>query len=189
MANAPFTSIDDLRDIESLNHYREQTAHGTDPDAVMQGLRHRSRDNARTPMQWDATEHAGFTAGTPWIAVNPDYTDVNAKAQLADPESVFHYYRRLIALRHTEPALTHGDFHMLHPEHEQLYAFTRHDAERSTELLVLANFSGTDLTVDLPDGWEHSETLIANVPATSPLTQPHTLQPWEARVHRRRTTS
>jgi oligo-1,6-glucosidase len=189
MANAPFTSIDDLRDIESLNHYREQTAQGTDIDAVMQGLRHRSRDNARTPMQWDATEHAGFTAGTPWIAVNPDHTDVNAKAQLADPESVFHYYRRLIGLRHTEPALTHGDFHMLHPDHEQLYAFTRHDADRGTELLVLANFSGTDLTVDLPDGWEHSETLIANVPATTALTKPHTLQPWEARVHRRRTTS
>ncbi len=142
MANAPFTSIDDLRDIESLNHYREQTAHGIAADVVMQGLRHRSRDNARTPMQWDATEHAGFTANTPWIAVNPDHTDINAKAQLADPGSVFHYYRRLIGLRHTEPALTHGDFHMLHPDHEQLYAFTRHDADRGTELLVLANFSG-----------------------------------------------
>jgi oligo-1,6-glucosidase len=138
-------------------------------------------------MQWDATEHAGFTTGTPWIAVNPDYVDVNAKAQLADADSVFHYYRRLIELRHTEPAVTHGDFHMLHPDHEQLYAFTRHDAASSTELLVLANFGAADLTVDLPDGWEGSDTLIANLPAASPLTRTCTLRPWEARVHRRRT--
>jgi oligo-1,6-glucosidase len=189
MANAPFTSIDDFRDIESLNHHRDQLALGADEQQVLDGLRQRSRDNARTPMQWDATDHAGFTAGTPWIAVNPDHAEVNAKAQLADPDSVFHYYRRLIALRHTEPALTHGDFHMLHPEHEQLYAFTRHDTGTGTELLVLANFGADDLTVDLPDGWEGTETLIANVPATSPLTSPHTLQPWEARVHRRRTTT
>ncbi|GAA2970391.1 DUF3459 domain-containing protein [Streptomyces enissocaesilis] len=110
-----------------------------------------------------------------------------AAEPLTDPDSVFHYYRRLIALRHTEPALTHGDFHMLHPGHEQLYAFTRHDAGSGTELLVLANFSGADPAIALPDGWEHSETLIANVPATAPLTAPYTLRPWEARVHRRRT--
>jgi oligo-1,6-glucosidase len=186
MANAPFATIDDFRDIESLNHYREQTALGADPEKVLDGLRRRSRDNGRTPMQWDATGHAGFTAGTPWMAVNPDYVTVNAKAQLADPDSVFHHYRRLIALRHTEPAITHGDFRMLHPDHEQLYAFTRHDPASGTELLVLANFGGSDLTVDLPEGWEGSEKLIANVPAPAPLATRHTLQPWEARVHRRR---
>ncbi|WP_326657369.1 alpha-glucosidase [Streptomyces sp. NBC_00385] len=187
MANAPFASIDDFRDIESLNHHREQTALGVDEEQILAGLRHRSRDNARTPLQWDTTQNAGFTTGVPWIAVNPDHTRVNAKAQIADPDSVFHYYRRLISLRHTEPALTHGGFHMLHPDHEQLYAFTRHHAASGTELLVLANFSGADLTIDLPDGWEHSETLIANMSATTPLTAPHTLQPWEARVHRRNT--
>ncbi|MFE7267672.1 DUF3459 domain-containing protein [Streptomyces sp. NPDC057592] len=140
-------------------------------------------------MQWDNTEHAGFTTGTPWIAVNPDHADVNAATQLAEPESVFHYYRRRIDLRHTEPALTHGDFRMLHPDHEQLYAFTRHDAETGTELLVLANFSGSDLTVGLPHGWEASGILIANAPAAQSLTNPHTLQPREARVHHRRRTS
>ncbi|MFD0427850.1 DUF3459 domain-containing protein [Streptomyces zhihengii] len=187
MANAPFASIEDFRDIESLNHHAEQTALGADAERVLAGLRRRGRDNARTPMQWDATDHAGFTTGTPWIAVNPDHRTVNAEAQLADPDSVFHHYRRLIDLRHTEPALTHGDFQMLHPDHEQLYAFTRHDAASGTELLVLANFSGADLTVDLPEGWEHSETLIANIPATTALTARHTLHPWEARVHRCRT--
>ncbi|MFE8977688.1 alpha-glucosidase [Streptomyces cyaneofuscatus] len=185
MANAPLVAIGDFRDIESLNHYHDQTAQGVPEEQVLHGLRRMGRDNARTPMQWDATEHAGFTTGTPWLPVNPDHTTVNAKTQLADPDSVFHFYRRLIALRHTEPALVHGDFRIFLPGHERLYAFTRYHRATGCELLVLANFSGIPLTVGLPGGWEHSETLIANVPATSPLTTPHTLQPWEARVHRR----
>ncbi|WP_206313768.1 alpha-glucosidase [Streptomyces coryli] len=186
MANAPFTAIDDFRDIESVNHHREQTALGVAEDEILAGLRRRSRDNSRTPMQWDATEHGGFTAGTPWIAVNPDHATVNAKAQLADPDSVFHHYRRLIALRRTEPAITAGDFQLLHPDHEQLYAFTRRDPHSGTELLVLANFSGESVTAAVPAGWENTEVLIANVPATAPLRTRHPLAPWEARVHRRR---
>ncbi|MEU1026135.1 alpha-glucosidase [Streptomyces sp. NPDC005900] len=187
MANAPFASVDDFRDIESLNHHREQSALGADPETLLDGLRRRGRDNARTPMQWDATEHAGFTRGTPWIAVNPDHVHVNAEAQRADPDSVFHHYRRLIALRHTEPALAHGDFRMLHPDHERLYAFTRRHAADGTELLVLANFGGSELTVDPPEGWQGSEMLLTTLPTATPLTAPHTLRPWEARVHRRRT--
>ncbi|MFZ4276736.1 alpha-glucosidase [Streptomyces arboris] len=185
MANAPLVTIEDFRDIESLHHHRDRTARGHREEDVLRGLRHRGRDNARTPMQWDATEHAGFTTGTPWLPVNPDHTTVNAEAQLADPHSVFHFYRRLIALRHTEPAIVHGDFHLVHPGHEQLYAFTRRHPATGAELLVLANVGGSPLAVGLPGGWEHSETLIANVPAVSPLTTPYTLQPWEARVQRR----
>ncbi|WP_328890335.1 alpha-glucosidase [Streptomyces sp. NBC_00316] len=185
MANAPFATIDDFRDIESLNHYREQIAAGADPEQVLAALRARSRDNARTPMQWDASAHGGFTTGTPWIAVNPDHRTVNAKAQRADLDSVFHYYRRLISLRHTEPALTHGDFRMLHPDDERIYAFTRHHAADGTELLVLANISGESVQVAVPDGWAGTETLLANVAAVEPLPARHTLQPWEARVHRR----
>ncbi|NEE38547.1 DUF3459 domain-containing protein, partial [Streptomyces sp. SID7982] len=99
--------------------------------------------------------------------------------------SVFHFYRRLIALRHTEPVIVHGDFHLVHPGHEQLYAFTRRHLATGTELLVLANVGGSPLTMGLPGGWEHSETLIANIPEVPPLTTPYTLQPWEARVQRR----
>ena len=84
-----------------------------------------SRDNARTPMQWDAAPHAGFTTGTPWIAVNPNHTEINAEAARADPDSVFHHYRRLIELRHAEPVVAHGDFTMLLPDDERVYAFTR----------------------------------------------------------------
>ncbi|MDT3396114.1 alpha-glucosidase [Streptomyces sp. B1866] len=185
MANAPFASVDDLRDIESLNYHREQLALGVAEDRILAGLRARGRDNARTPMQWDTTEHAGFTAGRPWIAVNPDHTRVNAKAQLADPDSVFHYYRRLIALRHTVPAVTDGDFRMLLPDDERVYAFTRTDPATGTALLVLGNFTGHDVPVTVPDGWQGTATLIANVPASEPLATHHTLRPWEARVHRR----
>jgi oligo-1,6-glucosidase len=186
MTNAPFTSIDDFRDIQSRNHYAETIAAGTDPSAVLASLRAASRDNARTPMQWDTTEHAGFTTGTPWMPVNPNYTEVNAQAELADPDSVLHHYRRLIELRHTEPTMAHGDFRMLLADHEQVYAFTRHHGD--TELLVLGNFSGASVTVEIPDatGWLDAELLLANVPAPDALQRQLTLQPWEARVHRRR---
>src|SRR3712207_4755259 len=103
MTNAPFAGIADFRDIESLNHYAQAVALGDPAEHVLAGLRAMSRDNARTPMQWDATEHAGFTAGTPWLAVNPNHREINAQAAAADPDSVFHHYRRLIELRHTEP--------------------------------------------------------------------------------------
>jgi oligo-1,6-glucosidase len=182
MTNAPFARIDDFRDIESLNHYAEAVAAGAEPADVLAALRHRSRDNARTPMQWDDSEHAGFTTGTPWLPANPNHREINARAQLADPDSVFHYYRRLIELRHAEPVIAHGDFHMLLPDDEHVYAFTRRLGD--VELLVLANFSGRERTPDVPDAaaWAASEVLIGN------CTAPHgdlTLQPWEGRVHRR----
>ena len=100
MTNVPFDSIDAFRDIESLNHYAEAVAEGDDPEAVLASMRPMSRDNARTPMQWDGSEHAGFTTGEPWIAVNPNHTEINAAAAIADPDSVFHHYRKLIELRH-----------------------------------------------------------------------------------------
>jgi glycosidase len=114
------------------------------PDTVLDALRVRSRDNARTPMQWDDTESAGFTDATPWIAVNPNHKEINAQAELADDDSIFHHYRRLIELRHAEPAVAHGDFRMLLADHEHVYAFVRRYG--TTELLVLANFSGEPAT-------------------------------------------
>ncbi len=173
MTNAPFASIADFRDIESINHYARVGA------AALPGLRAMGRDNARTPMQWDASPHAGFTTGEPWIPVNPNHTEVNAEAAVADPDSVFHHYRRLIELRHTEPAVVHGDFTMLLPEDESVYAFTR--AYEGTELLVLGNFTGEDAVADFDPAWLGAELVIANYPATDSST----LRPWEARVYRR----
>ena len=174
MTNSACGGIDDFRDVESLNHYAEAVANAADPAEVLERLRAASRDNARTPMQWDASEHAGFTTGTPWLAVNRNHTEINAEAQRADPDSVFHHYRRLIALRHDEPAVALGDFTMLLPDEERIYAFTRRHED--TQLLVVANWSGEPVTVDGAGG----ELLLGNVAGP----QPGTLEPWEARIMR-----
>lgn len=146
MSNAPLATHDDLRDIESLNAHRSLLARGCSPEEAMAAIRAKSRDHARTPMQWDAGEHAGFTTGTPWIDVHPGHVEVNAAAQVDDPASVLHHYRRLVALRHTEPVVAHGDFTMLHPEHEQVYAFARRLDD--TELVVVANLSSAPAEAD-----------------------------------------
>jgi oligo-1,6-glucosidase len=185
MTNAPFRAIDDFRDIESLNHFAEAVALGASPEDVLGSLRVMSRDNARTPMQWDRSPHAGFTTGTPWIAVNPNYQEINAEESRADPDSVFHHYRRLIDLRHTEPAVAHGDFTTLLADDEHVYAFTRRHGD--VELLVLGNFSGQVVTADVPQtaSWIRSELLVTNCHGAD-VPQTHmVLQPWEARVYRR----
>src|SRR3954452_10918810 len=185
MTNAAFASIEDFRDIESLNHYADAVAHGDPPQHVLASLRVASRDNARTPMQWDASEHAGFTSGTPWIAVNPNHAEINAAAAVADDDSVFHHYRRLIALRHEDPVVAHGDFHLVLADHPRVYAFVRRHA--GAQLLVLANVSGTEVTVEVPEAerWAEADLVLVNVPAPQALQARLTLQPWEARVHRR----
>ena len=186
MTNVPFAAHDDFLDIESVNYYRMAVESGSDAEEVLSALRLGSRDNARSPMQWDASANAGFTTGTPWSKVNPNHTEINAQAALADDDSVFHHYRRVIELRHTEPAVAHGDFHMLAADHPALYAFTR--AHEGTELLVLANFSGDELPLDDVDdldldGWKGSTLLLGNVEEPSGPTAP--LRAWEARVLRR----
>jgi oligo-1,6-glucosidase len=186
MTNASFASIEDFRDIESLNRYTEAVVQGDPPEHVLESLRLASRDNARTPMQWDGSEQAGFTTGTPWMTVNPNHTEINATAAISDADSVFHHYRQLIDLRHSEPVVAHGSFHMLLADHRQVYAFIRRHLD--TELLVLANVSGSPATIELPDaeGWQDTELILANVPAPEAPQGRLTLQPWEARVHRRR---
>jgi oligo-1,6-glucosidase len=183
MTNAPFGGIEDFRDIESVNHYREAVAVGQDPAGVLAALRTMSRDNARTPMQWDSSPNAGFTTGTPWLPVNPNSAEVNAEAARVDPDSVLHHYRRLIGLRHAEPVVVDGDFTMLLPNSETVYAFTRRLDE--VELLVLANFSAATVPVELDDpGWADAELLLGDpVPDGTGLLSP--LRPWEARVLRR----
>jgi oligo-1,6-glucosidase len=180
MTNAPFAALEDFRDIESLNHYAEAVAAGEAPERVLSALRTRGRDNARTPMQWDGSERAGFTTRTPWLAVNPNHAQINAAAAVADPGSVFHHYRRLIELRHTVPAVVDGDFTLLAPDDEHVYAFTRRHA--GTELLVLGNFSRATVTADVPAEWAGAELLLSNyADAPGDLS----LRPWEARIHTR----
>jgi oligo-1,6-glucosidase len=181
MANFPFDRIDAFQDIESLNHYRESVAAQADPAELLTIMRRASRDNARTPVQWDATPNAGFTAGVPWIAVNPDYPSWNVAAQEDDPDSVLTHYRRLIALRHELPVVQTGDFTMLVPEHEQLYAFTR--ALGEDQVVVTCNLGRTpvDLAALLPLSVADYDLVLANLPPGDPAA----LGPWEARVFRR----
>src|SRR5690606_10278546 len=121
MTNVRFGSIDDYRDIETLNMYREKVLEqGEDPQKVLKAIHYMGRDNARTPMQWDDGPNAGFTTGTPWIKVNPNYRDINVKEAMADPDSIFHYYRKLIALRKRHDIVVYGDFVPLLEDHPQI---------------------------------------------------------------------
>jgi oligo-1,6-glucosidase len=183
MTNAPFRTIEDFRDIEALGQYAQAvTLEGRSIEDVLTVLRARGRDNARTPMQWDSSPHAGFTTGTPWLPVNPNYTKINAAAAVADPDSVFHHYRKLIELRHAEPAVVEGDFTMLLPNDERLYAFTRR-LDR-TELLVIGNFSAETVRAEIDDAaaWAAAELVLTN---TATPAHDLTLGPWEVVVYRR----
>jgi oligo-1,6-glucosidase len=177
MTNYPFTSIEEFDDLESVNYFHEAVARGEDPDRVLASLRVMSRDNARTPMQWDDTTNAGFTTGTPWRPVNPNHREVNAARQVGKPGSVFEHHRRLIELRHQDPVVAHGDFQLLLPDHEQLFAFTR--GLEGVEIVVVANFSGeeTELPAELVDRCADAALLIGDRTGG-------TLLPWESRVYR-----
>jgi oligo-1,6-glucosidase len=180
MTNAGFTTIGQYRDLESVNHYAEAVALGTPEETVLAALAARSRDNARTPVQWDASEHAGFTTGEPWLPVHADKEEVNAAAAVADPDSVFHHYRRLIGLRHSHEVVAEGRFDLLLPEHDQLWVFTRTLGDEV--LLVLANCSSTAATVPaeaVPD--LGGADLLLGTHGTSEALQ---LAPWESRVLR-----
>lgn len=182
MTNVPFDSIDDFRDIESLNHYAEAVALGADPADVLVSLRRTSRDNARTPMQWTAGRHAGFTTGEPWLKVNPNHAWLNAEAQRDDPASVLSHYRALVRLRHDEPVVVDGDFAMLLPDHPTVYAFERRLDGQC--LAVWANLSSEPVEGVVPAELLDAELLLGNLPGPADGAVAGTLQPWEARVYR-----
>jgi oligo-1,6-glucosidase len=184
MANYPFARLLDLRDLESLRWAHEQQATGRDVADLLPGLRAHSRDNARTPVQWDASEQAGFSTGDPWIDVNPDHAEWNVAAQREDPTSVLAHHRRLVALRKDLDVVALGDFEMLLPEHEQVYAFRRRLPDADPEvLLVVCNVGGepVDLAELLPEA-VGAPLVLGNLhdgDGDGPV-----LRPWEARVLR-----
>jgi oligo-1,6-glucosidase len=186
MTNYPFRTIEDFRDIEALGQYAQAVdKEGRAPEDVLTVLRARGRDNARTPVQWDASPQAGFTTGTPWLAVNPNHTQINAAAAVADHDSVYHYYRRLIELRHTEPAVVDGDFTMLLPHDERLYAYTRRLG--TTELLVIGNFTAETVKAEIEyaAAWSSADLLLTN---TATPSDDLILGPWQTVVYRRTVT-
>ena len=188
MTNVAFPTIDDYRDVETRNMYREFVEEkGIDRKIVMAMIHAKSRDNARTPMQWDASANAGFTSATPWIKVNPNYPAINVARCSADPDSILYYYQQLIRLRRENPVIVHGRYDPLCEAHEQIYAFTR--TWKDERLLVILNFSADRPVFALPCHVRlaNQELLIGNYPMDAEEdSTPLTLRPYEARVYRLR---
>lgn len=185
MTNVRFESIDDYKDIEILNMYHEKVIeNGEDPQKVMQSIYVKGRDNARTPIQWDNSEHAGFTTGTPWLRVNPNYKEINAVQAIADPNSVFHYYRNLIQLRKQNPIMVYGSYDLILPEHEQIYAYVRRYEGQT--LLVMLNFSSEKPIFELPTdvNYVNQKLFIHNYEVSDDESiEKIELKPYEARVY------
>lgn len=181
MCNAYFDQLEDYRDIESLNAYKELTETcGVSHEEMMGYLKRISRDNARTPMQWDDSANAGFTTGTPWIKVNSNYPKVNAKQEVSDPDSVFSYYKKLIRLRHENEIIVYGDYKLLAPEDEALFIYTR--MLGTQRLMVLCNFTGKEVSIP--------QEVTEQIPADAKLLignyskqKEEMLQAYEARVY------
>lgn len=180
MTNVPFASLEEFRDIESINAYHEYTENGIIGEAdMLKFLCYKSRDNARTPMQWDSSANAGFSEAKPWIKVNPNYTEINAQEQLNREDSVFHYYQKLIALRKQKEIIVYGNFELLLPEDEDIFMYTR--ALEKEKLLVICNFSINERAVELPAGFEAGDILITNYGKTE-ISDEMKLRPYEAVV-------
>lgn len=185
MTNAFFDKIEDYRDIEALDIFKDFTERkGFSEADTLELLRLKSRDNARTPMQWDDSEKAGFTEGTPWISVNPNHREINAKACLEDENSVFYYYQKLIKLRHEMPIITDGVYELLDADNEQVYTYLRRG--KNETLVVLANFTEKTIMYRLGDEWKEKEgrLLLSNYETAPEIFSGEiTLEPYGAYVY------
>lgn len=182
MTNYPFSSLEEFRDIESINAYHEMTEKGiiTEED-MFRYISYKGRDNARTPMQWDESENAGFTSGTPWINVNPNYKEINAKEEMGRTSSVFHYYKKLIRLRKENEIIVYGSYELLLPDSEELYVYTR--TLGSEKLLVICNFTENESAYTLPEEFDGKScsVMISNYDDAKVSTEMK-LRPYEAVV-------
>ncbi|MCA1030767.1 alpha-glucosidase [Bacillus timonensis] len=186
MTNVKFETIDEYRDIETINMYNEKVHEkGEDPEKVMTSIYVKGRDNARTPFQWDESEHAGFTTGTPWLKVNSNYREINARKAVEDKNSVFHYYRKLINLRKQHEIIVYGTYDLLCADHREIYAYTR--TLRDERLVVITNFSSNTPTFNLQEEMTYTskELLISNYEVSDDTDiSSIKLRPWEARVYK-----
>ncbi len=177
MTNVAY-GIEEYRDIETLNMYKERLENGYKEEDIMKSIHAKSRDNARTPMQWNDGKNAGFTDAVPWIKVNPNYKEINASQQVEDENSIFNCYKKLIRLRKDYPVFVEGDFKLLLAEDENIFAYIREDEE--AQLLVVCNFYGQTPECPLEDMASSMELLICNY---EDIEQPATLRPYEARMY------
>ncbi|WIY63666.1 glycoside hydrolase family 13 protein [Bacillus arachidis] len=187
MTNVHFDSIDKYRDIETLNMYREKVIEsGEDEEQVMQSIYIKGRDNARTPMQWNATEYAGFTTGEPWIGLNPNYKEINVEQALQDSNSIFYYYKKLIELRKKHEIIVYGTYDLILEDHPSVFAYIR--KWKDEELLVIANFTEDECVFKIPKeiAYNSSELLIHNYDVQDEIIESIDLRPYEARVYKLR---
>lgn len=178
MTNSKFT-MEQYRDIETVNMIKDRRERGYSDESILASLYAKSRDNARTPMQWDDSLNAGFTTGTPWLDVNPNYKEINAKSQMEEPNSIFSYYKNLIALRKEYPVFVEGDFELVFPENNQLFSYTR--TFEGKTLWVLCNFYGDEVSIEIPKELKgEKKLLISNY---QDVNSENVLRPYEARMY------
>ncbi|WP_369902837.1 alpha-glucosidase [Bacillus manliponensis] len=185
MTNVKFSSIDQYRDIETLNMYREKVIeNGENETDVMQSIYIKGRDNARTPMQWDDSEHGGFTTGNPWLQVNPNYKEINVKTALLDSNSIFYYYKKLIELRKKYEIIVYGTYDLLLEDDSAIFAYVRE--WNGEKLLVVANFTAEEHVFNMPEEvqYHNYELLIHNYDVKEYEMKEIALRPYEARVYR-----
>lgn len=178
MTNAPFTSIEDFPDIETQNIYKERLRAGFSEEETMCAIRKKARDNARTPMQWNAEKNAGFTTGTPWYQVNPNYTEINAEDAMSREDSVFYYYQKLIRLRREHEIMAYGIYDLLLPEDEDLYIYTR--TLENEKWLILCNFHEKERVIT---SMRMGRVILSNYADTPQLEELCLLRPYEAVIY------
>ncbi|SSH62686.1 glycoside hydrolase family 13 protein [Klebsiella quasipneumoniae] len=180
MTNVRFPKIEDYQDIESLNLYSERTEAGVPAEEMMEGIYTNGRDNARTPMQWSNEANGGFSRVSPWLKVNPNYTEINVEAALNDPDSIFFHYQKLIALRKNKPIITWGKYQQLLEAHQEVFAYQR--ILDNEHIVVISNFCGHQVQLPLPAEIRNieGEWLIGNYPPRHGLAEEITLQPYES---------
>lgn len=178
MTNVAFDSLEDYKDVETINTIQQYKAQGRDLDELLKAVHEQGRDNVRTPIHWDDSENAGFTAGTPWIKVNQNYTEINAKKVLADPDSIFYFYQQMLKIRKANPTLIYGDYEQIDGDSEAIYAYRRWDEDG--EYYIYLNFTEEPQTIALPS--KSLELLIGNYTIQPEDTA--TLRSWEARLYK-----
>jgi oligo-1,6-glucosidase len=183
MTNYPFRAADEHKDVEAVNHWKRVIDEGLDQQAALTGMAKVGRDNARTPVQWDASPTAGFTTGEPWLPVNPNRSWLNAAAQVGKAGSVFEHYRALIALRHEHPVFATGDFTGVLDNDPDVWAYVRVLGRQ--RLLVVANCSRRSRELELGDGWAGARLLLGSVPERPAVLPPGplALEAWESRIY------
>lgn len=182
MTNVRFDDINDYNDIESLNMYKDRLSKGYSHNEIMESIYAKGRDNARTPMQWDDSENAGFTTGKPWLAVNKNYDKINAKQCLQDENSIFNHYKKLIDIRKNNDTIIYGDYKLLCEDDENIFAYVRE--LNGDKILVVCNFYDKDVEFKFDGDFNYSKVLLSNYNDSSKMIEKLKLRPYEAVMYR-----